>query len=291
MDVAIIGAGPGGYSAALHLARLDLHITIFCGEFLPSNPIAEELEIEEIGGLALSDGLRARLLRFPKVAFISENVVKVVPSFEIHLSSGKIYHAKAMVLATGARPRRLDSEPIDRVGLSYGAIRLDRSYDQAFFKDKTVAILGGGSTAVEYAVGFAKLCRQVELVHRGDWFKVSCVSLDRVLNHPRIRIHRKAQVTIRGQTLSWDKTELTVDWIFCLFGYIPNSEFLQNLVRLSPSGHVVVNDKYQTSQPGCYAVGNVQDDVHQQALTAAAQGMIASMSVEQYLSEKKMSNQ
>ena len=289
-DVIIIGAGPGGLTAAIYTGRANLR-TLILEPTGAGGQLNYTYEVDNYPGFfgkgsELAEKMRSQAAKFGGV-FSSERVL------EIKIIQGNIklvktrkneYRAKAVIIATGANPRPLSvdgEEAFKGLGVSYCA-----TCDGAFFKDKTVLVVGGGNTAFEDSVYLSKFCKAVYLIHRRETFRASASLVEKVRQNPKIIIRTNETVEkIQGDktvksvvlkhTLSSRISVLDTSAVFVAAGRIPNSDFVRDLVNLDKNGYIVTDDRMRSSVDGIYAVGDVRSTPLRQIITAAADGAVA----------------
>jgi thioredoxin reductase (NADPH) len=321
--VAIIGSGPAGYTAAIYAARAGFEVTIFLGK-TPGGQLTTTTEIENFPGFPdgimgpkLMDNMEKQAIRFgAKVEFLtSESVEKVLIQekikFIIKALGGYEGAFDAIVVATGASARYLGIPGEQEfIGKGYHTCA---TCDGFFYRGKTIAVVGGGDSAMEEASYLSKLAKKVYLIHRNDNYKASNIMKDRVFeieNIERLEFQQidrfiietdgkfagvKMVSTKEGQMN--EKTDLKIDGLFVAIGHIPNSTFLDSLkldkdelgylipqAQISPEFRT---SKYLTSSKieGIFIAGDIEDKYYRQAITAAAAGCKAAMDLEKWLEE------
>lgn len=299
-DVIIIGSGPAGYTAAVYAARADLKPLVFEGiEY--GGLLMQTTEVENFPGFQkgimgpeLMEEMRAQAERFG-ADLRGEDVERVELDGEIKKVwvYGEEYRAKTIILATGAAPRYLgvpgESEMLGR-GVSACA-----TCDGFFFKDKQIAVIGGGDSAMEEADFLTKFGETVTLIHRRDEFRASQIMQDRARNNPKINMIMNAKVVeVIGDnavtalkledTVTGETREIPMDALFVAIGHDPRTEVFSGQVELQDNGYVKVEEpSTRTSIPGVFAAGDLVDSHYQQAITAAGSGCRAALDAEGYL--------
>lgn len=306
-DLLIIGGGPAGLTAALYAARYGLD-TIMLESLSPGGQIITTTEIENYPGFLSATGPALvgemeKQVRRLDVPIINEAVTSV------HFDEGnhaifthkQTFHAKAVVIATGQRPRELGLENETELrgrGVSYCA-----TCDGNFFRNREVAVVGGGDTAIIDAVFLSRICKKVTLIHRRDAFRAAKAEVDKLTVNTgkqsadeKVTMKMNAQVTrlIGDDMLSaieiTDKSGLTerleINGLFIAVGASPNSGLFAGMLELDPSGYIITDDDMVTSIPGVYAAGDIRRKSLRQVVTAASDGAIAAHSaarlIEQY---------
>ncbi len=299
-DVAIIGSGPAGLTAAIYATRGAASTIIFGGEIwggqlmlttnvdnYPSQP--------GILGPELMGKLREHALMFG-AEFINKTVEAIDVTkgpFEITVE-GKVYKAKSVIIATGAKTKWLDAPGISKLigrGISSCA-----PCDAPFFKDKKVAVVGGGDSAMEEALVLSKYALEVSVIHRRDAFKASQAMQQKVLNDPKIKViwnsevaevigENKLEKVILKDTVNGGSSDLVVDGLFVAIGHEPETMIFKGKIDLDERGYVVAHDRTKTSVPGIFVAGDVEDHYYKQAITASAFGCMAAMDLLKHLQE------
>ncbi len=297
-DVIIIGGGPGGLSCALYTARANLKTLVLEGTGI-GGQVNYTYDVDNYLGFSgtgaeLSEKMKAQVEKFD-VTFLSEKV-KEIADWDKDMKTVKTrrntYRAKAIVIATGANPRLLGVDGEERLkgaGVSYCA-----TCDGAFFKDKTVMVVGGGNTALEDAVYLSKFCRAVYLIHRRDGFRANSKLLEKVKNSQKILIKTNEVVEkIQGEngvksvvlrhTLSSKISVIDTAAVFVAIGRTPETTLVQDKLTLDDGGYIVTDENMRTNIPGVYAIGDVRNTPLRQIVTAAADGAIAANDIVQKL--------
>lgn len=296
-DLIIVGSGPAGYTAAIYAARANLRPILFTSSVEIGGELMKTTEVENFPGFPegiqgpdLMVNLQAQAEKFG-TELIYEDVVSISKSngnFRVITSEGTSYLSRAVIISTGAQYRSLglprESE-LSGHGVSWCA-----TCDGFFFKDKYVAVVGGGDSALEEANFLTKFASKVFLIHRKDTFKASKAMQDRTFANPKIEIISNAMVT---ELVGEEKLEavflsngdiLAVDGLFIAIGSDPRTDLVKDLVELTPEGFIQVDGRSsKTSVTGIFAAGDVIDPKYRQAITAAASGCVAALDVEEYL--------
>lgn len=301
-DVAIIGSGPAGLTAAIYTTRGASSTILFGGEIwggqlmlttnvdnFPSQP--------GILGPELMGKMREHSVMFG-AEFLEKSVTGVDVNkspFEITVS-GQVYTAKSVIISTGARTKWLDIPSLSKLigrGVSSCA-----PCDAPFFKDKKVAVVGGGDSAMEEALVLTKYALEVTMIHRRDTFKASVAMQKKVLSDPKIKVlwntevvdvvgEQKLEKVLLKNSVNGEQTELVADGLFVAIGHEPETMIFKGKIDLDERGYVVAKDKTKTSVDGIFVAGDVEDHTYKQAITASAFGCMAAMDTLKYLQEKK----
>ncbi len=302
-DIAIIGAGPGGLSAAVYAARGGLSTIVFEKALVGGQiTVTDEVEnypgiTESISGFEIADLFKKHAEKFG--AEIIEESVKAIAMEGIckiiETNKGN-YRAKSIVFATGAHPRKLAVPGEDKFtgrGVSYCA-----TCDGAFYRDKVVAVVGGGDSAVEEAIFLTKFAKKVYIIHRRDELRAVKIVQDRAFENKKIEIIWDSVIqAIDGGNVvekifiynrKTDKTtELAVDGVFVYVGIIPNNELIESRVNCDEGGFILTDENMHTNIPGFYAAGDIVHKTLRQVVTAASDGATAAFSAEKWIEENK----
>lgn len=306
----IIGSGPAAWTAAIYGARANLRPVVFEGEpqgiMLPGGQLMTTTEVENFPGFAegvtgpeLMDRMRAQALRFG-TRVVSENVAAVDFSshpFVLRPNYSPEVEAEAVIVATGANAQWIGAPNEERLAQMGGGVSACAVCDGAlpFYRDKLLAVVGGGDSAMEESLYLTKFAREVVIIHRRAEFRASKVMANRVLGHPKIRVlWNKRVVEVLGydeitgvrleDTISGEHSDLSVGGLFVAIGHRPNTGFLAGQLELTRSGYIQVRHwRTATSVDGVFAAGDVMDDYYRQAITAAGTGCMAALEAERWL--------
>jgi thioredoxin reductase (NADPH) len=302
-DVIIIGAGPAGYTAGIYCSRAR-HDTLILSGILPGGQLVNTTEVENYPGFEngimgpdLMITMRKQTERMG-TTIIDDEVVDVDfrrKPFKI-LTASEEYECKAVIIATGASPRKLGLEgeaTFGGRGVSYCA-----TCDGPFFRNQDIIVVGGGDSAVEEATFLTKFASKVHLVHRRNELRASKIMQERALSNPKIQFHWDSEVVdingeqkVQSVTLHNLKTnvksKLEAGGVFVAIGHTPNTKVFVNQVELDAQGYVVLKNRTSTSVEGVFAAGDVHDHRYRQAVTAAGFGCMAAIDVDRYLTEGK----
>lgn len=297
-DVVVIGGGPGGYTAGLYCARSGRRVAVLeklspGGQMATTGIVENYPGFEEgVDGFELGEKMERQASRFGvETVYAEVTAVDLTASPKRIDSSEGTFWADAVVLATGAYPRELGlpgERELRGRGVAYCA-----TCDGMFFRGKTVAVNGGGNTAVEEALYLAKLCKKVYLIHRRDSLRASAVYRG-ALDEAGVEILWNSKVTalrrderLTGVELedvaSGQRRELACDGLFVAVGRVPDTALFSGQAELDGAGYLVADETTRTSLPGVFAVGDVRTKAVRQIITAAADGAVAAHFVEEYL--------
>ena len=301
-DVTIIGSGPAGYTAAIYSARANLNPILISGlqpggqltittdvENYPGyeNPIQGPWLMEQMQKQAQLVGTEILNTQVTKVDF-KESIKK------IFLDDNNIIETKTVIISTGAQARWLGLENEEKFqghGLSACA-----TCDGFFFKDKKVAVIGGGNSAAEEALFLTKFASKVFLIHRRDKLRAEKILQDRLNKNSKIKFIWNTEVSkfIGDQDIQSielyhkDKNKnstLNLDGVFIAIGHIPTTKLFEGQIDMDSEGYIITKpDSTETSLKGVYAAGDVKDKIYRQAITAAGMGCMAALEVEKFLS-------
>ena len=301
-QVVIIGSGPAGYTAAIYAARANLNPIVvassveFGGDLMTTTDVDNFPGFPEgIMGPDLMMKMQAQAERFG-TTIIFDDVVSAElagPVKKLSLGNGDVLEAQTVIYATGSSYRKLglpEEEKLSGHGLSWCA-----TCDGAFFREKTVAVVGGGDSAMEEATFLTRFADKVYIIHRSDKLRASAAMVDRATSNPKIEflfnqqvahIYGADQVTGVGlvNTQTGDETTLDLDGLFVAIGSDPRTHLVHGQLDLTPDGTIWVDGRSShTSVEGVFAAGDVIDPRYRQAVTAAGSGTVAALDAQHYL--------
>jgi len=301
-ELVIIGSGPAGYTAAIYAARANLAPIVVASsvEFGGDLMLTTEVDNfpgfpEGIMGPELMMKMQAQAERFGATIIYDDATDLELDGDvkKVTLGNGDVLEAKALIFATGSAYRKLGLEEEERLsghGLSWCA-----TCDGAFFREKTVAVVGGGDSAMEEATFLTRFADKVYIIHRSDTLRASAAMIDRAKADPKIEfkyfetvghIYGDEQVTGVGliNTQSGAETTLDLDGLFVAIGSDPRTHLVHGKLELTSQGTVKVEGRTShTSIPGVFAAGDVIDPTYRQAITAAGSGTVAALDAQHYL--------
>jgi len=302
--VLIIGSGPAGLTAAIYAARADLTPLMIEGmERGGQLMITTDVENypgfpDGIMGPELMDNMRKQAERFG-TRIISSDVTRVDLSqrpFPVWVGEDR-YEAETLVISTGASAQWLDIPGETRLR-GYG-VSACATCDGFFFRDKDLAVIGGGDTAMEEAIFLTKFATKVTIIHRRDEFRASKIMAQRAIDHPKIDVIWDTVAEevlgddlvsgVRLRNVKTDTTsDLAVDGVFLAIGHVPNTMIFQGQLGLDEAGYITTEDgTTRTSVPGVFAAGDVADSVYRQAVTAAGMGCQAAIDASHLLLQQE----
>lgn len=298
-DVAIIGSGPAGLSAAVYALRAELKTMVFERSAVSGGQVLNTDEVDNYLGLPGMNGFEMGM-KFREHAdkagmqIVTSQVVRIEDRGEkkaVITQDGE-YEAKTILLATGTRHRKLEipgEEEFIGKGVSYCA-----TCDGAFFRKKTVAVIGGGDVAAEDALYLSRICEKVYVIHRRDRFRAApsfvsrmkeAKNIEWVLNYIPEKI--TGEGLVEGLTVKEKdgegRRELSVSGVFVAIGTLPENEIYKALVPVDEAGYVIAGEDGKTQVPGIYAAGDIRTKTFRQIVTAVADGANAIHSIEEYL--------
>lgn len=302
-DIIIIGGGPAGYTAALYGARAGLSVVLI-EKMTVGGQMSETGDIDNypgfdqgIDGISLGMKMQAGAERFGAETIYDEvsSVSLNGETKEVETAFSGTISGKTVIIATGAGPRRLglcgEDEFIGQ-GIHYCA-----HCDGRFYKGKTVAVVGGGNTAVGDALYLSNLADKVYLIHRRDSFRASAALTDSLAGKENIELALNAvpKEILKGEAFSGvvislsdgSEREISCDGLFVSVGRVPATELFTSQIGLDSSGYIVAGEDTVTSLPGVFAAGDVRTKSLRQVITAAADGAVAAHEAGEYLAKKK----
>jgi len=313
--VVIIGSGPAAWTAAIYSARARLDPLVVEGEpsreMVPGGQLMFTTEVENypgfrdgVDGQTLMREMRAQAERFD-TRVISENITWIDTDHRplvLRSSEGREIHTHSIIVATGARANWLGLDNELRLAQAGGGVSACAVCDGALpaFRDRVLAVVGGGDSAMEEAIHLTKFAAEVVLIHRRDTFRASSIMAERVLANDKIRVEWNTVVSevigddfITGirlrDTGSGEERELEVGGLFVAIGHTPNTAFLDGKLTLDENGYLEapVPWRTETSVPGIFAAGDVMDSYYRQAVTAAGTGCMAALEAERWLEHER----
>lgn len=296
-DVAVIGGGPGGYTAALYCARSGLSVLVLeklspGGQMATTSMVDNYPGFEEgIDGFELGEKMQRGAERFgAETAFVNVTAVDLKNEIKVIDTSKGQVKARAVVLATGASPREIglpEEASLRGRGVAYCA-----TCDGMMYRNKTVVVVGGGNSAAADALYLSKICKKVYLVHRRDTLRASNVYLEPLKNssvefiwNSQVKqiLHDKKVTGVVVENIEGQLTEIPCDGVFAAIGRVPDTELFKGQTELDGQGYIQGDESTRTNLPGVFAVGDVRTKPLRQIVTAASDGAVASHFIEEYL--------
>lgn len=304
-DVVIIGGGPAGLTAAIYTSRARLKTLVIESFSIPGQAIlTDSIENypgfpEGVNGFELIEKFKKQVQQFGG-EFVTGEVQKIENLKEKDKSGwkieieGKHYVSLSIIIATGARPKKLgiDGEKeLTGRGVSYCA-----TCDGALYKDKYVAVIGGGDSAIEEALFLTRFAKKVIVIHRRDRLRATKVLQERAMANNKIEfmlelvpVEIKGKDKVEGLMLENVKTEKNInlgcDGVFIFVGYEPNTKLVRDLLKLNEKGYIITDDNMRTKKGGIFACGDCREKLLRQVITACGDGATAAFSAQQYIEE------
>ena len=301
-QIIIIGSGPAGLTAGIYAARAGLEPVLFASSVEPGGELMNTTDVENFPGFPegvqgpeLMEKIQSQAERFgTKVLY--NDVIELDLEGDVKRvtdADGTVHEAKAIVFATGSAYRKLGIADEDR--LSGHGVSWCATCDGFFFREKTIAVVGGGDSAMEEATFLTRFASKVYVIHRRDSLKASKIMQQRAFDNEKIEFIWNAEVTaIHGETeangvalrdtVTGETRDLALDGVFIAIGNDPRTHLVHGKLDLTEDGTIAVDGRSsKTSVPGVFAAGDVIDPSYRQAITAAGSGTIAALDAEHYL--------
>lgn len=295
-DSIVVGGGPAGLTAAIYLKRACKKVAIFEREVF-GGQITKATEVENypgfdrISGMELGNKMKAQAEDLGVECFYDE-IIQIEKNGDVFqvITVDKTYESKTVIYAAGTSPRKLgikEEEKFIGNGVSYCA-----TCDGAFYKDKTVCVVGGGNTAIDDALYLSNICKKVYVIHRRDSFRAEPIKVSSLKEKDNIEFIYNATVEgIMGNdkvealeiVVNDKKMEVKTDGVFVAIGSTPNTEILDNFVSLDANGYALSNHELETSVAGLFVAGDVRDKQVKQLTTATSDGTVAATFAIDYL--------
>jgi thioredoxin reductase (NADPH) len=302
-DVIIIGAGPAGLASALYAARSDLNPLVFTGTDL-GGQVSLTYSIENypgfpegLSGTELADLFKRNAERFgARIEFDSVTEVDLSKRPYTIKTYSNEFKTKTLIIAIGASPDKLGIPGEDEFrgkGVSYCA-----TCDGWFFKDKKVAVVGGGDSALEEGIFLTRYASSVTIIHRRDELRAGAILQERAKKNEKISFLWNTVVTeVKGKdgleklnlenTQNGEKSEMNVDGLFIFIGHSPNSAMFMGQLEIDNDGYIQIDDHYRTNLPGVFAAGEIHDSVYRQVVTSAGMGAAAAIEARKFLENEE----
>lgn len=302
-DVMILGAGAAGLSAGIYASRGKLSTLILSegvtgGQMVLTNEIANYPGVETIKGYELADIMKRQARSFgctlkANIKIVNYRLEEEVK--EVELEDGRVFRARAVILAPGGKPRSLDipgEKEFEGRGISYCS-----TCDADFFRDKRLVVVGGGNSALEEAVSLTHFASHVTIVHQFDHFQAFAHAVEEAGRNPKISYIMESELraykgngTLQKVQIEHLKTgsltELETDGVFVFIGYIPNTGAFEGVVKMNERGEFVVDETMKTNLPGIFAAGDCVEKRYRQVTTAVSDGTVAALGAIEYIRSK-----
>ena len=301
-NVVIVGSGPAGYTAAIYAARAQLSPILYEGSVTAGGALMNTTEVENFPGFPagvmgpdLMDSMRKQCEKFG-TKLVTDDIVSMDLSGEIKTltdGSGNILKSKSVILATGSAYKEIGL--VNEKRLSGHGVSWCATCDGFFFREKVIAVVGGGDSAMEEANFLTRFASKVFVIHRRDSLRASKIMVERALANPKIEFIWNTEVIdvlgaekVSGLKLknlvTGDESEKDFDGLFVAIGHLPRSELLLGQIDLDGEGYVKVEgNSTRTTQSGVFACGDLVDHTYRQAITAAGTGCQAALDAERFL--------
>ena len=300
-DIIIIGAGPAGMTAAIYASQarkkiLILEKSVYGGQIVSADKVKNYPGFEEISGYEYATKLYNQVKTFnPDFKFEEVIEIKNNNDFKEVITNKNSYKGKSIIIATGSKNRKLGLPNEDKLigkGVSYCS-----TCDGMFFKDKTVAITGGGNNAIDDALYLSDIANKVYLIYRQKDFKIDSINLEKLKERANVEFILNSNIT---ELIGNDKLEsisvkendtnvenkIDVDGIFIAIGHIPVSSMCKNLVKTNELGYIIADENCNTNIEGIFAAGDIRIKLVRQLTTACSDGTVATLNACKYLNKK-----
>ncbi len=306
-DSVIVGSGPAGLTAAIYNVRANMKTVVIAGN-QPGGQLTTTTRVENWPGfengvdgvpLMMSMQKQATNLGVEIKNGLVNKIEKTESGFVVYLDNGEIIETKTVIITTGAAARWLDIGEKEYIGKGVSACA---TCDGAFFREKIVAVVGGGDSAVEEATFLTRFAKKVYVVHRRDGLRAKAKEQERLLSNSKVEMVWNTEVlkvsgvdkltsiqVVNNQTK--EEKELAIDGLFVAIGGVPATGFVKDLVEMEETGHVVIGKHkdfpFMTSVPGVFAAGDCTDPHYKQAITSAGDGCKAALDSQKWLQEQE----
>lgn len=302
-DVIIIGAGPSGMTAAIYTARRKLNTLVLAKDV--GGQMIWSADVENYTGFSMVTGADLTLKFQEHMASLKEDLEvklgvevakldKNITSFVVEDTKGNVYYAKTVIIASGKFPRHL-GVPGEKELFGKG-VAICATCDAPLYKDKNVAVVGAGNSAMDAICALSKVAKQVYVINMSDDYTGEAIVKDKINSYPNVKAYHSAQITkisgkdhvegITIQPLGKPDEDLAVNGVFVEIGYVPSNNFAE-LVEKNEHGEIKVDKDLQTSVPGIFAAGDINDAWGEQIIIAAGEGAKAAMAVSNYFTKLK----
>ncbi|WP_415876311.1 thioredoxin-disulfide reductase [Clostridium sp.] len=303
LDLVIIGSGPAGLTASIYATRAKLNSIVLeneviGGQIIGTYTIENFPGFTTIGGAELAEKMRDHAVKLGgKIEEFDPIIsVKLSDDEKVIETENKIYKPKAVIIATGSEPRKLpipEEEKFHGNGIHYCEL-----CDAAMYEGKDVVAVGGGNSALEGIIFLAKYAKSITVVHQFDYFQGNKTNQDAVLNNPKVKIiwnsevrHAIGENKLESVSIeniqTKEMSEIKTDGVFVFIGRIPATDLFKDAISLNEWGYILTDEKMRTNIKGVYAAGDVRDKMFRQITTATADGTIAALMAERFITKKE----
>lgn len=301
VDLLIIGGGPAGLTAAIYAARAKLNMVLLENQ-ITGGQVRNSYTIENYPGFKTIEGSALADLMIEQAKDLGATIdefdqiigVKLTDQEKTVETQSYIYKPKAIIIATGASPRKLPIPNEDKYsgrGVHYCAV-----CDGAVYEGSVIGVVGGGNSALEEALFLTRFASKVIMIRRYDYFKGEKATLEEVERNPKIEImYNWDLVNVEGEnfvnkaivknTITGEEKDLELDAVFGYIGNVPKTELFREYIKLNENGYIITDENMQTNIKGVYARGDVREKVYRQITTAVADGTIAALAAEKFIVE------
>ncbi len=303
-DVIVLGGGAAGLTAGIYLSRAKMKTLIINkgtagGQMILTHEIANYPGVENISGYMLANNMKKQAQSFGCKIISNAKIERFDLESDIKKVEVKrkgVFTSDAIIIATGGRSRKLNvpgEETFKGLGISYCA-----TCDGDFFQDKNIVVTGGGNSALEEAVSLTKYASSVTIIHQFNEFQALELYVEAARNNPKINFIMESEIiefsgdeklqsiTIENQRTK-EISEMDIEGVFVLIGYIPNTEFFEDILKLTPRNEIMVSKNMETNISGVFAAGDNVEKKFRQVTTAVADGTIAALSAIEYVAKLK----
>lgn len=302
-DVAIVGGGVAGFTAAMYCGRLKLKTLVIAenrgGTIILTNHVTNWPGIKSISGMDLASSIEQHALEY-KPEIVDSKALKAEKTrsgFMITDAEGNKHESKALIIATGTNTRKLNvpgEKELENKGVHTCAL-----CDGVFYRDKTIAVIGGSDSAVKEALLLTQWAKKVFIIYRKEKIRAEPINLERMKSNDKIEVinHTNVKELVgkeRLEKIILDKpykgsNEFTIDGVFVEIGRIPNSDLPKQIkVKLNDKDEIIINRHAETNIPGVFACGDVADTIFKQAIVGAGEAVLASYSAYEFLQKHKV---
>jgi len=302
LDTIIIGVGPAGMSAAIYIARKGFNAfiigTVVGGQTAFSGEVDNYLGFHLVKGAELGEQFHEHTKTFSNLGHLHDvkvtKIEKHGEGFRVIVDNDKTYEARTLIIASGKNPRKLDvrgEKEFKNKGVTYCA-----TCDAPLFNGKTVAVVGGGNSALDAAIQLLNFSPKIYLINVNEELKGDAIMIDKLKESGKVEVMNKTNTLevfgekfVKGMKISVDGEEKTLDveGVFVEIGSIPSVDYLSSLIALNERNEVIIDKRNMTDVPGIFAAGDVTDVLEKQTVVAAGEGAKAAIQASEYLNKKE----